>query len=293
MSSVITSGIADRVRAAFPAVEKFPLSGPDGLRTNWYGLFRMDTGTAVGPGSVSSRYVPHTGDDCAAIVEAMESAFGEVADVKCGFRNGHFLSVEPALSREKRLELYENDVVFPRLIVDAPYGSTFKASIGVFRIICSNLYTLREVEGVTVNIRHTFGLRSKMNDLIEDLSMLRNGWDALSTHIRSMTAAKAKTADFLDAMYGQPSSQPSRGATIHRNRTEAIIRRLARERVQIHGSVGDLQTATAWELLNSIQGFLQHTKPRKGNVTGFERIVLANDDPTVRKAERLLMSMAV
>ena len=55
MSTVSTSA-ADQVRAAFDfTVDKFPLSGPDGMRTPWYAMFRSDNNEVVGEGSVTSR----------------------------------------------------------------------------------------------------------------------------------------------------------------------------------------------------------------------------------------------
>lgn len=288
-----TRSIAEKVRSAFPKVIKAPLTGPDGLKTPWYGLWRMDTYGAVGPGSVSARYQPHTSEDVVALVEAAEAVFGETADVQCGFRHGHFVTLQPSLDREQRLSIYRNDTVFPRLLIHAPYGSTFKASVGLFRIVCSNLYTLKQVEGVSVTIRHSFGLRSRMDELIADFSILGGGWDALTARIKQMDAVRVKVADFLDSIYGQPDEKSSRSLTMHKGRTEAIITRLARERVAADRPMGSLHEASAWECFNLIQGYVQHEKARKGKVSQIDRAILADADPDVRRAEALLMSMAV
>ena len=41
--------VLDSVKAAFPfSVDKYPLSGPDGMRTDLYGLFRSDNAEHVG-----------------------------------------------------------------------------------------------------------------------------------------------------------------------------------------------------------------------------------------------------
>ena len=56
--------IGEKVREAFNfEVMKLPLTGADNHYTPWYGLFRDDTGSYVGSGSISDRYVPHTSDD--------------------------------------------------------------------------------------------------------------------------------------------------------------------------------------------------------------------------------------
>jgi hypothetical protein len=292
--NVQTSGIADRMRATFPTVIKAPLHGPDGLTTEWHGLWRMDNHQAVGPGSVSARYSPHTSEDVIALVEAAEHTFGEVGDVEMGFNHGHFISVAPKLSKEKRLELYENDIVFPRLMINAPYGASFRANVGLFRIVCSNLYSMREVSGISVTFRHTHSLRSKMDELISDFRLLEHGWDRLSERVTAMTQAKTQVADFLDAIYGVPGDDASeRSVTMHKNRTRAIITRMAQERIRVHGDAGDLMQATHWELFNAVQGYAQHTKSRKGNVSPVDRIILASEDETVRRAEKLLVSLAV
>jgi|688.fasta_scaffold117509_6 hypothetical protein len=289
-----SKGIADQLKASFPTVEKYPLSGPDGLKTPWYGLFRTDTAQPVGPGSVTAAYEPHTTDDVIALVEAAESTFGDIVAVKSGFRDGHHVVVEPELNRAQRLQFYENDVSFPRLFIDGTYGRRFRASIGLHRIVCSNLYTMNRVAGVSVDFRHSSGLRPRMDELIQTFGTLRDGWAALSAHLQRLEGIKVNVADFLDAMYGQPDEENQRSVTLHKNRTEAIITRLARERMAAGRPMGSLHEATGWEAFNFIQGYVQHEKTRRQkNVGEFDRVILANADPVVTKAEGLLLSMAV
>ena len=65
---VLSNEVSTKVSEAFNfTVDKFPLSGPDGMRTPWYALFRSDTESVVGNGSVTSRYVPHQTDDVLAL----------------------------------------------------------------------------------------------------------------------------------------------------------------------------------------------------------------------------------
>ena len=104
MSSVSNS-VSDQVRSAFDfTVDKFPLSGPDGMSTPLYGLFRSDTSSLVSSRSVTSRYVPHTTDDVVALSEAADTAFDGDIDVRCHFRNGHYVDVKP--NRADRLAVY-------------------------------------------------------------------------------------------------------------------------------------------------------------------------------------------
>ena len=58
---VSASDVSSEVRSAFDfSVDKFPLFGPENMKTDQYGLFRSDTGYIEGVKSISGRYVPHT-----------------------------------------------------------------------------------------------------------------------------------------------------------------------------------------------------------------------------------------
>jgi hypothetical protein len=291
--NVEVTGIASKVREFFPTVAKAPLSGPDGMKTSYFGLFRMDSGVSVGAGSVSGRYTPHTSEDVVALCTAAENVFGEIGNVELGFRDGHYVSVTP--SKQERLNVFDKggDSVWPRLIIRAPYGGCFQADMGVYRDACRNLHIMRRVAGTSVRFRHTSSLRDKMDDLIADLGALQGGWASLTARMQQMEAARVNTAAFLDQLY--PLAQDANDAVItrHRHRTEAIIRRIARERVAVGREASDLQTATAWELWNGIGGYLQHDKSRRGNPAGFDRAVLTFDDPVMEQAESLLLTMAV
>ncbi|MFM8857635.1 MAG: DUF932 domain-containing protein [Actinomycetota bacterium] len=287
--SVQVNCISDRVRAFFPQVSKLPLFGPENIRTSHYGLFRMDTGAAFGP-AVSSYFVPHTTDDVVALVEATEEVFGEAADVQLGFRDGHYLSIQP--SRQYRLDAIDRDSVWPRLIVTARYGESFRASVGMYRDVCRNLGVLRQVHGTSVVLRHTSGLTGKMQELIADFSQLRHGWEALSARIRAMTQIEVNTARFLDTLYPQTPDATQSANTRHRHRTEAIIRRIMRERIELGVRNNSLQTVSAWEAYCGLSGFIQHDKTRKGRPGSFDRAILAMEDPVMGRVESLLLSMA-
>ena len=74
MSTVSPVSAADQVRSAFDfSVDKFPLSGPDGMRTPWYAMFRSDSNEVVGEGSVTSRYEPHQTEAVVAVLDSSET----------------------------------------------------------------------------------------------------------------------------------------------------------------------------------------------------------------------------
>ena len=98
----------------------------------------------------------------------------------------------------------------------------------------------------------------------------------------------------MDSVYGTPEADASnRAVTMHRNRTEAIFRRLVSER-QASGrpSLDNTFQVSAWEAYNAIQGYSQHDQSRRGNANQWDRILLASRDQHVRKAEQLALVTA-
>jgi len=288
----IASTIVEKVSNTFNfTVDKMPLAGPENMRTPWYGLFRSDNMEVIGNGSVTKRYVPHQTDDIIALVEASGHAFEDgIADVRCYFDNGHYVSVQP--TREYRESIFgDKDNVFPRITIAAGYdGKSFKANMGFYRDLCRNMSMLSMVNGTSVSIRHTSGLRSKMNDLIETFSVLKNSWATLTDVIHNMEATQVNLKNFLRDMYGEPSDS-KRGRTMHENRTEAIMRRVLRERLNSgRPEMTDNWLVSAWEAYNAVQGYVQHDAIRHGSVNDMGRIVKASHDPSVKRAESLLLA---
>ena len=290
MTSVSVSAV-DSVKSKFDfSVDKFPLAGPDGLKTPLYGLFRSDTMEFVGK-PCSKHYVAHQSDDVLALVESAGEAFEGVGDVQCHFRDGHYVSIAP--SRDQRRAIYGTaDNIFPRFIVNAGYdGRAFSAIMGFYRDACSNLAMMRQVSGTSVSIRHGSGLREKMDDLIQTFSVLRESWATLGDVIAELQSREVRMTDFLDQVYGQPDPDSKRGVTIHKNRTEAIFRRLSRERFTTgRGSMDSQFNVSAWEAYNAVQGYVQHDASRKGSPSDFARVIAASNDAAVKKAEGLALA---
>ena len=295
MNGMTTCNVADKVRSAFNfSIDKFPLQGPDGMRPPFYGLFKSDDGQAVGYGSVSDRYTPHTTDDVLALVEAAGVAFDGVADVRCHFDHGHYVTIQP--TKERRLAVYgTKDNVFPRIVIDAGYGGqAFRASLGMYRDACRNMMILRMAEGTNVAIRHTSSLRLQMDELIATFASLEAGWGNLTTVVQQMQNREVQMVEFLNAIYGEPKNDEGRSVTMHKNRTEAIFRRLVSERMTTgRGPLGSDFVVSGWEAFNAIQGYVQHDSIRRGRPTEMERIVRALHDNKVAQAERLALTMAV
>jgi len=295
MSQVVAVPVVETVKNVFNfSVDKFPLSGPDNMATGVYGLFRSDNNAFVGRSSVTKIYVPHQTDDVLALVECAAEAFDGVGEVSCHFNEGHYVVVQP--SREYRLNVFGTvDNIIPKLVIRAGYDmKAFSASVAFYRDMCRNLHIMRSVSSTTVSINHTSGLRSKMNELIRTFSTLKNSWGTLQNVVQQIERTRVQLPAFLDAIYGQPvAGDTTRAETIHRNRTEAIIRRIMNEQHAAGRTPMDAtMTVTGWEAFNAIQGYTQHQATRRGGVGDFQRMLLAHNDANVATAEAYVMRLA-
>lgn len=296
--------IGQAVREAFPFdVDKLPLSGPEGLRTPFYGLFRGDTGENVGA-AVKRGYLPHTVDDVAALAEAGAEAFadwGGAADIRCNWREGHYVTIQP--TEEARRAAWDerhgnggahhirrdSDVYYPCLMIRAGYdGTAFKGSLMVKRLICRNLMAI-PVQGQTIarSIRHTAGLRAKMPELVADFRRVVDSADSVAETIDRAAQQRVDMADFLRTVYPLDERASDRSRRAHERRVERIMRRLHRERAQLGTPAGNYRQASAWEAYNAVQGFTQHDARRNGRPSDFERAAMALDDRAVARAAEL------
>ena len=294
MNTSTTDNALETVQNTFNfSVDKFPLYGPDNMRTPHFGLFKSDTGECVGK-SVSDRYVPHTTDDILAITEAAAEAFDGDTNVTCHFRNGHYVSFAPSdQDRRDMFRIGGSDSIFPRFMVHGGYdGRGFRAEIGFYRDMCSNLAMLRSVESFSQSIRHTSGLRDKMDLLISTFSMLKGSWENMTAIIQQMSEQTVNMRDFLNEIYPEPAEDAGRRAvTVHRNRTERILKRMAGEMRRSHVHF-DLWNPNAWLAYNAVQGYEQHDATRRQSFNNtFDRILKAGNSQAVRKAEKLALEL--
>jgi len=289
-----TAQIVQTVNEEFNfSIDKFPLAGPDGLKTPLYALFRGDNGECISTQSVTKQYVPHTTDDVVALAEAASEVFENDVDIRCHFNRGHYLDVKPTKA-ERRAVFGTADNVIPRFLISASYnGKAFRASLGYYRDLCMNMSMLRMVKGTTTHIRHTTNLRPCMKELIEQFNVLKESWADLTTVIDNMQSREVLVSSFLSEVYGEPPEN-GRGRTQHENRTEAIVRRVLSERARsgrLAPSPDSPLKVSVWEIFNGVQGYTQHDATRKGSPSDFERIIAANDDRYVKQAEQTAMAL--
>ena len=287
--------LCDVVRESFQFnVVKLPLFGPDNAKTPHYGLFRDDSGESVGF-ACKRNYNPHNVDDISTLVEAASIAFpanAEDTKISCYWSGeSHIVSLAP--SREYRKAIFGNDTVWPRLLINAGYdGSSFQASLGFYRDICRNMAIIRSAgRGCHAAIRHSSHLRDKIDDLRETFVRLASGWQNVVETAQQMESRQIDLADFLAKVYPQPDDASRRQIETNKQRISKIIRRIQSERMQLRGSIGSLETATAWEAWNGVQGYVQHDSRRHGSPNAFARAIMAIDDSAVARAMELALAV--
>lgn len=309
MSNMQISDVSASVRSAFDFdVDKFPLYGPDNMRTDQYGLFRSDNGFIDGVKSISSRYVPHSTDDVCALVEAAaNSLFDGEVECKTHWNRGHYVSIKP--TQDRRVSIYgTKDNIFPAVIIRGGFdGKGFHGTMGLFRDACQNLEMLRKVAGANVTIRHSSGLRDQMNFLVDTFGSLQEGWENTITAVKSMENRKVNFENFIAETFASNSPSESdfqaseadpkaniRSVTIWKKRVAAVTKRVKHElmstrncAVPVGREVGEV---SGWLAFNAVQGYFQHdAQSKKGHKSNFARILRASTDPSVRIAESLAL----
>lgn len=295
MKSATIETALETVKNRFPfEVKKFPLSGPDNMKTGVYGLFRDDTAEFIGSSSVSDRYVPHTTEDVLALVESVDSIFPEF-NCSCYFADGHYVFIQPTDDQRRNI-CGSNDPIFPRLVIRAGLdGQAFKATMGYYRDMCDNLSMLQTVGATSVSINHTRGLSSRMEDLRETFSRLDSSWESVERAANQMQERRVNLAEFVRAVYGEPAENATdRAVGMHQRRTEAIMVRVLREVSRLGEDVPSQANGFAvsgWLAYNGVQGYQQHDAVRRGQTSDTDRILKTAQDSNVRKAELLALSM--
>lgn len=293
------------VRSDFDfTVDKFPLFGPDNMKTDQYGLFRSDSGYIEGVKSISDRYVPHTTDDVCALVEAAATVFNSEVICKTHWNKGHYVSIEPVAAERRRI-CGQNDNIWPRVIIRGGFdGKGFLGTMGFYRDACRNLAMLRKVAGTTVGVRHTSGLRAKMDELIETFGTLNTGWEGVVSAAEGMEAREVDLTEFLRDTFEDrlpteaqvalaATGEKVRKVTTFNDMIEGIIERVVDERAATQRAAfvkGEDKIVSAWEAFNAVQGWVQHAaQAKKGFKSDFSRILRAANDKHVHRAEVLAL----
>lgn len=287
------TNVEAKIREAFNfTVDKFPLAGPENMATPWYGLFRSDTMQVVGTSSKTGRYFPHQTSDVVALAAAAGQTFDGEFDVKCHFNNGHHVIVEP--TKGERLKVFgETDSVLPRIIINAGYdGRAFRATLGFYRDMCTNLQMFHTVKGTTVAIRHTSGLPSKMDSLVSTFGRLAESWQSLKDQIMEMESKQVDFQWLLDQVYPKTEGQTPRQSRARDRKFSQIFSRLNREAAASNRPARDgirVDSVSGWEAYNAIQGYVQHDSPSRRTLW-IDRALHAARSQRVRTTESLILA---
>lgn len=272
-------------------VKKLPLVGLDDMdspATGFCGLFRDDNLHIVGDSSVSSKYVPHSRNDIKALVEASRQAFDGELSVDCFWRDAHVLVVMP--TRDAVAKIGGRDTIIPRLSIYGGFaGKGFQASLGFYRVICNNLAILNQVGGVSANIRHTMGMRDKIDDLVTRFQEIKGSWDETVAAAEKMNEKKFVVRDFLADFFKSDDVKTERGRTRMLNIVDAVMTRIIREQTDL-GTYDGLRTATGWQLFGAIHGYTQHEASRKEKDITLRGLDTWND-ASIARLERMAMGV--
>lgn len=284
--------LCDRLDSVFTEdVQRFPLQGPDGMHTPHYGLF---LGSKCIGFACKKNYNPHTREDIKTLLTAAIPAFpSSIEDMQVSAYwsgDAHIVSLAP--SREYRKAIFGSDTIWPRLLIHAGYdGSSFRASLGFFRDACKNMAIIKSAgRGCSAAIRHSSHLRDKLDDLRLTFARLASGWNDVVETAQQMESRNVQLASFLAQVYPMVDDPTRRIRETHEQRISKIIRRIQSERVALRGSMGSLETATAWEAWNGVQGYVQHDQRRNGRPSSFARAIMAIDDAAVSRAMELALA---
>lgn len=279
-------------------VQKYPLSGPDGMQTGYYGLFDKN-GNIVGTSSVTGKYHAHTDEQIKKLARAAVEAFDGTMDIDVRFDCGHHFILTPPRSMRRAI-FGTNDNVWARAIVRAHYiiGSVM-ASIGLHRDACDNLMMLRTVEESTVTINHNSFLDSKMDDLIKQFLKLKDSWQLVADTAEEMQANQVVMSEFLREVFPAPVGTEEKPLTSkiisnYETKLETIFQRVLDERERTGRPTitsGHNVRVSGWEAFNAVQGYMQHKSRRKVD-SDLGRIFKAMDGTSgkiVRRAEELAL----
>lgn len=276
--------ISEKLDAAFPRkVVKMPLMGPDNIPSPHYGIcFEDATGRDDWvKATVKKNYQLHTREDVKSICLSAAEGFDlDPNDIRVNASwikgKGHAVSITPT-KEYRRAIANEKDGIWPSLIVRAYYGGAFKASVSMKRDLCSNLMMIRNVSNASVNLRHTFNFREHFAETVDTFRGLIAMSDNVVEATRMLAQVDVDLHETLDAIYPESLTGSKRSRTIRNNKLSRIKEIVRTERRKL-GLNYYPRTASLWDVVNGITGYVQHDKGRRGNVTRDDRALMAVAD---------------
>lgn len=259
------------------------------LATTCFGLFRSDNDDFVGGSSVSARYEPHTIEDVKALILACGELCPNGFHIQTVWNDGHVILVHPHEAQIANIGKFGS--LRPLIVIKALYNKrAFQVIMGMYNFVCSNLMMLNGSSPQThVSIRHTSGLPGKMNELIKNISRLDGAFDVIVENAFKMMSHEFSIESFVTAING-PKPETEGSKLTRWNAYLDEIKKIVWSERSALGIEADASRANGWELYNAVQGFAQHKQTRRNDPTDSQRVLLAADDPRVKKAEAIALS---
>lgn len=292
--------IAEVITATIPVIEKHRLRPPakfDGASVPHFGFFRADNGHCLSF-SASEGYSLTTHDDYIALASAAIDAMDGDGTVKALWTQRKSIAqatiiVEPTMEAQKTgYDIGGGDYIFPRLVIEAPFGRPFNVGGGFYRHACKNL-ARPQMAGANFSqsIRHTVALRSRMDELIA-ICKRANSFGDMVASMQRLNQIEVGIVDFLAELYPMPENASDNTVTRAKNRATAIYSRLHKEALAIRTKNGDNGKASLWAVVQAVTGYIQWDKTRKNSASDTDRAVMSLHDDETAKVWALAESMA-
>lgn len=242
------------------------------------------------PHSVSSRFGFHQTSDLLPLVDAFSDVFGDACNVNCYWKHGQHIIMQP--SNDMRETIFDSnkgntkpDTLAFRLCVSARYDKPLVFTGAGFRDACRNLLMPRTVEGITRRVTHHRRIHSNISLVTEEFKALKDKWSVLVNWAKYLESKTVMLEDVVKEVYGQVET------TRQADRNNKIFQRAISESIAIGREIPDSDygyRTTAWQALQAIQGYEQHTASRRGNPGTNARAWMVQGNRHVSRAERVV-----
>jgi phage/plasmid-like protein (TIGR03299 family) len=230
------------------------------ISTGGYVAMRTDTNTPLGRGGLSEGFHPIQNRDAFRIITEMSGVTGLEMKNGGSWGNGTGIYAQVSLGDFQVGKSNNGDAVGKYLtIVNSHDGSKgMQILITPFRYFCKNQIaaSIRNAnENQKISIRHTASASIRLEELIQTVK-IADGTFVETQEIYNELASKTVTNDHarevLNQLFPKPEQETGRAATIYDNKVLSVWEKYH------YADGGRIQTNTAWNLYNAVQGTFQH-----------------------------------
>jgi len=164
---------------------------------------------------------------------------------------------------------------------------------GFYRDACRNL-SIPRIAGASFSrtIRHTSSLRAHMDQLIQ-LCREANNFEAMISAMQRLNQIECNVVDFLAELYPMPENASNNQQTRAKDRAAKIYSRLHRESLALGNPIPDgAKSATLWQMVGAVTGYIQHDKSRKNGIETFDLAVMCLADAETAACWKLAEQLA-